>query len=170
MRHDQDNRQDRPPSKSQLKRDAHDLQQLGTRLLELPASQWQALQLPEDLIAALHEAQRIQAHGAKKRQLQYIGKLMRDVDPQPLQRYFEQAGETARAQSRLHHELERWRDRLIDEGDSAIEAYLTLHPQADRQHLRQLVRQARQDRDRNRPPAASRTLFRYLHNLGGDRT
>ena len=163
---DQFEAQDLPPSKSQLKRDALALQALGAKLLDLPESDWVALGLPEVLIAALREGKRIRAHGARRRQLQYIGKLMRDIDAGPILDHFQQLRLKSRAQARAHQELEHWRDRLIDEGDSAVEAFLARHAQADRQQLRQLVRQARKQRDLDQPPAASRALFRYLRELG----
>ncbi len=163
---DQFEPQDSPPSKSQLKRDALALQALGADLLELPESDWVALRLPETLIAALRDGKRIHAHGARKRQLQYIGKLMRAIDPEPVRGHFEQLRLKSRAQARAHQQLEHWRDRLIEEGDSAVEAFLALHAQADRQQLRQLVRKARKERDHDQPPAASRALFRYLRDLG----
>jgi ribosome-associated protein len=163
---DQLEAQEQPPSKSQLKRDALALQALGADLLQLPEADWVVLGLPETLIAALRDGKRIHAHGARKRQLQYIGKLMRAIDPEPVREHFQQLRLKSREQTRAHHELEHWRDRLIDEGDSAVEAFLALHAQADRQQLRQLVRQARKQRDHDQPPAASRALFRYLRDLG----
>ena len=159
---------DRPPSKSQLKRDAGALKQLGIDLLDVPESAWLALKLPEDLLAALREAKRLHARGAHKRQLQYIGKLMRDIDPEPIQQYFEQRRLKTRQQAQAHHALEDWRDRLIEDGDRAVEAFMLQHEQADRQHLRQLIRQVRKERAHNKPPKASRALFRYLRDLQGD--
>ena len=157
---------DLPPSKSQLKRDAHALQQLGIDLLDIPESDWLTLKLPESLIAALKEAKRMHSRGAHKRQLQFIGKLMRDVDPEPIQQYFEQLRQKTRQQVHKHHELENWRDRLIDEGDPAVEDFLHQNPQADRQHLRQLVRQAKKEQANNKPPKSSRALFKYIRELG----
>jgi ribosome-associated protein len=156
---------DQPPSKTRLKQDAHELQQLGTDLLEIPESDWLSLQLPDDLISALRETKRIRSRGARKRQLQYVGKLMRGIDPEPIQRYFEQLRLKSRQQAQTHHQLETWRDRLIAEGDPAIEAFLQQHSQADRQHLRQLVRQVRKEREQNKPPKSSRALFRYIREL-----
>ena len=153
------------PSKSQLKRDAHALQQLGTDLLDIPESEWTSLGLAQDLMSALREAKRLHSHGARKRQLQYIGKLMRDADPEPIQRYFRQLRLKARQQAQRHHEHESWRDRLIEEGDPAVGAFLQLHAQADRQHLRQLIRQAKKERAENKPPKSSRALFRYIRDL-----
>ena len=156
---------DLPPSKSQLKRNAHTLQQLGVDLLDIPESEWLTLKLPEALIMALKEAKRLHSRGARKRQLQYIGKLMRDVDPEPIQHYFEQLRQKARQQAHIHHELENWRNRLIEEGDPAVEVFLVQHPQADRQHLRQLIRQAKKEHAHNKPPKSSRALFRYIREL-----
>jgi ribosome-associated protein len=156
---------DHPPSKSQLKRDAHALQKLGTELLDLPESEWSQLNLPPDLVAALREAKRLRSHGARKRQFQYIGKLMRNLDPQPIQQYFERVRLKTRQQAQRHHEVERWRTRLLDEGDPALEAFMGQYTEADRQHLRQLIRQARKEQTENKPPKASRALFRYIRDL-----
>ncbi|MFQ5642120.1 MAG: ribosome biogenesis factor YjgA [Thiogranum sp.] len=154
-----------PPSKSSLKRDAQALQQLGTRLVDLPESVWSMLQLPDALVAALLEARRLHARGGRKRQLQFIGKLMRDVDPGPIRHYFEQERLRTRKLAQAHHDLENWRDRLIAEGDPAVEAFLEQHAQADRQHLRQLVRQAKKELENNKPPRSGRALFRYIRDL-----
>lgn len=153
------------PSKSQLKRDAHALQKLGTDLLDIPESEWASLGLAQDLMSALREAKRLHSHGARKRHLQYIGKLMRNVDPEPIQQYFQQRHLEARQQAQRHHELEIWRDRLIEEGDPAVGAFLELHAQADRQHLRHLIRQAKKEHAQNKPPRSSRALFRYIRDL-----
>jgi ribosome-associated protein len=155
-----------PPSKSQLKRDAHALQQLGTALLEIPEQDWLKLKLPEVLITALKDAKRTPSHGARKRQLQFIGKLMRGIDPEPVQRHFEQLRLSSRQQAQRQHAWEDWRDRMIAQGDSAIDTYLDGHPAADRQYLRQLVRQAQKEQANNRPPKSSRALFRYIRDLG----
>lgn len=164
MEHDNDPSA-RPASKSQLKRDAHALQKLGIDLLQAPESDWLELQLPEDLISALKAAKRMPSRGAHKRQLQLIGKLMRGIDADPIQQYFEQRRLDARRQARIQHRLESWRDRIIAEGDSAIDAYLDEHPGADRQRLRQLARQAKKEQSKNKPPKASRALFRYLRGV-----
>ena len=123
------------------------------------------LELPASLVAALSEARRLHARGGRKRQLQFIGKLMRDIDPEPIRNYFEQERLKTRKLAQAHHELEAWRDRLIEEGDPAIEAFLEQHAQADRQHLRQLVRQAKKELAHNKPPKSSRALFRYIRDL-----
>jgi len=154
-----------PPSKSQLKREAHALQQLGVDLLDLTEDTWASLGLPDRLTAALGEAKRLHSRSGRKRQLQYIGKLMRDIDPEPIEAWFEQQRLAARRMAQAHHQLEDWRDRLIAEGDPALEPFLQQHPQADRQHLRQLVRQAKKEKEHNKPPKSSRALFRYIRDL-----
>lgn len=162
--HDEADHEEPAPSKTRRKQEAHDLQKLGTDLLEVPESEWVRLGLPDSLVAALAEAQHIHSRSGRKRQLQYIGRLMRDIDPEPIRAWFEQRRTQGRRMARLQHELERWRDRLIEEGDSAIESYLQ-QQRADRQQLRQLVRQARKEHTLNKPPKASRALFRYLRDL-----
>jgi ribosome-associated protein len=157
---------DQPPSKSQLKRDAHALQQLGIELLDIPESDWLKLQLPEQLVTALKDAKRTPSRSAHKRQLQLIGKLMRNIDPEPIQQHFDQRRLDARQQARIQHQLEDWRDQMIAEGDIAIDAYLAEHPTADRQHLRQLVRQAKKEQAQEKPPKSSRALFRYIREVG----
>jgi ribosome-associated protein len=153
---------DLPPSKSQLKRDAHALQKLGAALLEIPEQDWQVLQLPDALVTALRDAKRMPSRGAHKRQLQFVGKLMRDVDPEPIQEYFDRRQNEARQLVHLQHEAERWRERMIEEGDTAIEDWLNSHPADDRQHLRQLVRQAKKEQEAGKSPKSSRALFRHL--------
>ena len=165
MEEDEFDPDDLPPSKTRRKKDADALQQLGTDLLELPETDWVKLSLPESLIDALQEMKRIHSRSALKRQRQFIGRLMRDIDPEPIQQHFEQLRQKTRQQVQAHHALEHWRDRMIEESDTAIEEYLQAHANADRQHLRQLVRQARKERDRNRPPKSARVLFRYLREM-----
>jgi ribosome-associated protein len=161
--HDEFDPLDEAPSKTRLKRDALALQELGAALVEAPETDWFALQLPDTLIAALHEARHIRSRSAHKRQLQYIGKLMREIDAQPIRDYFERQRLETRRLAQAHHELEHWRDRMIEEGDSAVEDWLDSHSAGDRQHLRQLVRQARKECTQEKT-RASRALFRYLRD------
>ncbi|TCK17547.1 ribosome-associated protein [Thiogranum longum] len=165
MEQDEFDPADLPPSKTRRKKDADALQQLGTDLLELPETDWVKLSLPDSLIDALREMKRIHSRSALKRQRQFIGRLMRDVDPEPVQQHFEQLRQKTRQQVQAHHALEEWRDRMIGEDDSVVEAYLQEYGNADRQHLRQLVRQARKERDQSKPPKSARALFRYLREM-----
>lgn len=158
-----------PPSKSQLKRDAEALQVLGRTLVELPASRFAAVMAKLDLTDALREAlsacRAITAHGGRRRQLQYIGKLMRGIDAEPIRRALDVLEGKDRAQTAALHRLERWRERLIEEGDAALAEFLDEYPTAERQVLRQLAMKARKERDTGQAPAAARALFRALREL-----
>lgn len=154
----------RPPSKSQLKRDAHELQELGIELLSTPETAWRKLDLPDALVSTLRQTKRTRARGARNRQMQLIGKLMRGVDPEPIRRYFQQERVDASRAVQAHKALETWRDRLIEEGDPAIDEFIGEHPDADRRRLRDLVRQAQKEGAEGKSPASSRALFRYLRD------
>lgn len=156
-----------PPSKSQRKRDAKALRQLGVELVELTRNQLDAIQMPDDLRDAVELARRIREKSGRKRQLQFIGKLLRQIDAEPLQQQLDALRLQDREATARLHRLEHWRDRLIDEGDDALAEFLNTYPDADRQHLRQLSRNARQERDRQQAPKSARLLFRYLRELDG---
>ena len=160
--HDDDHHDEAPVSKTQRKRDAHALQALGESLVRLNKSALQQIPLPDDLYAAIAEAQRINQHGALKRQLQYIGKLMRQYEVEPIRLAYEKVTHSYRENVQQHHLLEQWRDRLLTEGDKALEALLQEHPAVDRQHIRQLIRRAQKEAASAKPPKAARELFRYL--------
>ncbi|WP_348704966.1 ribosome biogenesis factor YjgA [Acidovorax soli] len=135
---------DERPSKSQKKRDMHDLQALGADLLTLPESRLEPLDLPEILRDAIRDAKKISNFEGKRRQLQYIGKLMRKVDPEPI-REAVAAFKLGHAQDSLAlHEAERWRERLLD-NDEALQAFISEFAGVDVQQLRSLVRSARKD-------------------------
>jgi ribosome-associated protein len=153
------------PSKSQQKRDMLKLQRLGEELVGLPEKQLASLDIPERLRDAIELARRITSHGALKRQRQYIGRLMRDVDPAPLRAALERFQGADQATKAHFQECERWRDRLLAEGDGALVEFLERHPQADRPHLRRLVREAMDETAAGRPPRHARVLFRYIHSL-----
>jgi ribosome-associated protein len=171
MNHDEDQYEDEfePPSKSQLKRNAEALQEMGKTLVELPAARFAAmmakLDLPEDLREALTICRAIHARGGRKRQLQYIGKLMRGIDAEPIRSALEGLVGKDRAETALLHRLEHWRERLIAEGDTALAELLDEFPMAERQSLRQLVMKARKEQEAGQPPAAARALFRALREL-----
>lgn len=156
-------------SKSQQKREAEAAQTLGTELVELPAAQFQAfidkLELPEDLREALLACRTIKAREGRRRQLQYIGKLMRGIDCEPIEQKLaelKRGGQLAAAH--LHH-IERWRERLLTEGDGALSELLQLHPRADTGRIRQLVANAHRELLLQQPPRAARKLFKYLRQL-----
>ena len=157
-----------PVSKSQRKREAHALQTLGEALVKLTKPALQQIPLPDDLRNAIEEAQRLHQHGALKRQLQYIGKLMRQCDVEPIRAAYEKVTNSYREDVEQHHKLEQWRDRLLSEGDRALEQLLAQHADVDRQHLRQLIRAAHQEVATGKPPKAARELFRYLREVFTD--
>ena len=152
-------------SKSQLKREASAAQQLGQDLLTLSQADVEAMDLPESLLHALNEARRIKKHGALKRQFQYIGKLMRKIDIEPIREEYTRLTNHYRQDVKEFHKLEQWRDRLLAEGDKALEELLNEAPNADRQHLRQLMRQAAKESKLNKPPKSAREIFKYLKTL-----
>ncbi len=154
-----------PKSKSQLKRDMHALQVLGEELVNLSPEQFKKFKLPEALHDAVVEARRIHGRGALKRQLQYVGRMMRDVDPAPIREKLDALrGQSRQAAAQLHR-IERWRDRLLEDGDHALEELVARHPDVDRQYLRQLMRNAGKEKLANKPPRSTRLLFRYLREL-----
>ena len=153
-------------SKTQLKREAEALQALGIRLSNMGKAQLDELPLDDSLKDAIELAQRIRnKREGYRRQLQYIGKLMRNMDCDEL--IAAMAAQDAKHQQAnlAFHQLEQLRDTIIRDGDSAIEAFLQEHPQADRQRLRQLARSAVREQKNNKPPKAARELFKYLREL-----
>lgn len=154
------------PSKSQKKREMNALQDLGESLVALSADQLKKIDLPDDLRAAVRDAQRFGSHGARRRQMQYIGKLMRAIEPAPIQAALDEInGVSAAANARLHW-LERQRQRLL-ENETVIGEIAREYPGTDIQHLRQLRRNAlkEQEQEQGKPPRAFREIFQVLKNL-----
>ena len=148
-------------SKTKRKAEMLELQALGVTLLELPAAQLDVLGLPEVLASALREARRISSHEGKRRQLQYIGRLMRAVDAEPIRVAVAAVeGRSAAARARQRR-LEQWRARLLAD-DGALTEFAHEHAGADLQALRTLIRNARKEIAAARPPRAQRELFRLL--------
>jgi ribosome-associated protein len=162
---DWDDDEDLGPSKSELKRQVRELQDLGDELVALPPAELDALGLPDDLRDAVIEGRRITAHGARVRQRLYIGKLLRRIDAEPIRAALARRAETDRQRVRREHAIEQWRERLLaDEAAAWTELGGRVDP-GELQQLRSLVRQARAERDATRPPAAARQLFRRLREL-----
>src|SRR5712671_3663293 len=155
------------PSKTELKRVMHELQVLGERLIGLNPEQLAAIALPENLHEAVEQARRITKHEARRRQLQYIGRLMRDVDPEPIREKLKVWDGVSTEETARVHRIERWREKLL-ENDDAIGALVHAHPGIDTQRLRALVRNAREERNAGRPPRAFRELFRALRDIIAD--
>jgi len=152
-------------SKTQAKKEMHDLQKLGERLSELSASQIDGMPVPDKLKEALHFVKTIKSHGARSRQMQYIGALMRDVDMEPVQTSLGLIQSGHKIDVAAFLETEKLRDRLLEDNKDALEEVVTRFPEIDRQHLNQLVRNARKESDQNKPPKSKKALFRYLKDF-----
>ena len=152
-------------SKSQLKRDSQALQDMGSQLVEMPEGQLNKFELPENLKDAIYEARRLKNREGKRRQLQYIGKLMRTADISFIQRTLDMMDHQSQTYRQHFQQLENWRDRIINEGATAIEALIEKYPQGDRQQLRNLQRQASRELAEKKAPTAARKIFAYLREL-----
>ena len=156
-----------PPTKGELKRQAQTLQALGEQLIEAPEELVAGLDLPEKLRDAIELARRITSHGALVRQKLFIGKLMRRVDPEPIRAALEAVSETARLTTMRFKRAERWRDRLVLEGQTAIAEFIAEVPQADRAVLAQLAGAASAEHAGGNPAGAKRELFRWVRDMLG---
>ncbi len=159
----------RPPSRSQKKRDSHTMQAHGGKLAELPDSALARLNLAPRLAEAIREYKALTKHEAKRRQLQFIGALMREADCDPLSRAVEDMEAGNRAGNRELHAVEAWRDALICGDESELEDMAALAPEEERaeirSRIRMLARNARTEAEKNKPPRSSRALFRLLRDL-----
>lgn len=154
------------PSKSARKRESDELQALGEALIELSQNELDALPLPESLRDAVMLARRITAHGGLYRQKQYIGKLMRKIDAEPIRAALAAKRDRERVAALRFRRIEHWRDRLVAEGVAALDSLATeTAAQLDRKALVGLINQARAERANGGPPHASRELFRTLREL-----
>ncbi len=156
------------PSRSQQRRDALEVLELAEKLASLTPTQLAKLPIPEDLLPHLEHTRKITAHIARKRQLAFLAKQMRREDDEALEAIrdaLDEDGLAARREVAAMHRVEAWRERLLADGDAALAELLEEHPAADRQHLRQLVRNANEEKLRNKPPRAFRELFRELRTL-----
>ena len=154
------------PSKSARKRAAHAAQDLGEALVRLPDAELSALELPEALCEALRAARRLRSRAALARQRQYIGKLMRQVDPEPIRAALAARSERHARETERFRRIENWRERLLTEGEAALAELIRWHPEIDVREWRQRLGAARAERERaGSAGAASRELFRALRAL-----
>jgi ribosome-associated protein len=152
---------DAGPSKSQRKRDMHALQTLGEDLAAQSVERLRGLALPDKLLEALLQVKGFKAHGAVRRQMQYIGKLMREIDPEPLRARLDEWNGVSREAVVRQHLAEHWRERLLD-SDEVMGELLADFPAVDIPTLRTLVRNARRERGEQKPPRNFRELYRLL--------
>ena len=154
------------PSKSELKRRMSALQILGETLVALNEQQLARIPIDDDrLLEAVREARQIRSNSARRRHLQYIGKLMRDIDPAPIQRALDDLHQRHQQANEDFHQLEQLRDDVLRVGLKGVELVIDVWPEADRQQLRQILLQHQRELKQGKPPAAARKLFRYLREL-----
>jgi ribosome-associated protein len=151
-----------PISKSQKKREADRLKKIGVELIALPANKLDSLSLPTNLRQAIVDAKAIKSHGAMRRQAQLIGKLMRAADNEAILVAYEELMAEGSAKTALFHELEQWRDRLINDSKEALTDFIDAYPEANVQQLRQLVKKAIDEKTTDTHVGASKALFRFL--------
>lgn len=164
MNEDDFEQDDDVKSKSQLKREMHALQDLGKALTELSEEQLSRLPLEPRLHGALLEMRRLRHREARRRQMQFIGRLMREADQPALEAAMEQFNQKSRLQVQLQHQAEQWRERLLEDPE-ALQSFIDEHPATDIQHLRQLLRQSQKEQQAQKPATANRKLLRYLREL-----
>jgi ribosome-associated protein len=157
--------EERPPSKSQEKRDCDAQKKLGDELVKLKQEELNTMSLPDTLLEALHEARRIQSRSGLKRQRQYIGKIMRQMDSDEIKKQLEQIRHKHDTNTAQFRKTEQWRDRLLLDDKTALSEIIDTHPEIDRQHINQLIRQAKRELQQEKPPASARKLFKYLRDL-----
>lgn len=153
-----------PVSKTRRKQEMHALQDMGEQLIQLDPKRLAELDLPETLADAILEAKRIRKHGALRRQMQFIGKLMRDVDAAPIQEKLDAWNGLSSQHTAWLHLLERWRERLLAD-ELALGELGQRYPSADLQQLRLLTRNAEKERLANKPPKSFRMLFHELQKI-----
>lgn len=151
-------------SKSQIKREMQALRDLGKQLIELPKPSLDKIPLTDRLRDAVLVAKEFKRE-ALRRQIQHIGVLMRDVDVDAIRVALDSMARPHRKEVRAFHEVEEWRDALIDGDNALLEELANRFEAANRQHLRQLVRNARKEQERHKPSKSARVLFRYLSDL-----
>ena len=151
-------------SKSEIKRDAEDLKQLGEKLVNLTKANLTKVPLDDSLKDAIELAQRLQKE-ARRRQLQYIGKLLRSIDAEPIREALEKIENKHNQQQAMLHKLEILRDELVTKGDAALTDLLNEHPSADRQQLRNVIRAAQKEKEQNKPSKAYREIYQILKTL-----
>lgn len=154
----------REKSKTQVKKEMHALQDLGEELTHLNKEQLAALPLSDELRAAIELAQGMKKREALRRQLQYIGKLMRQDETEEIKTAYNQIQEKRNRSARALHLIEQWRDNLIQGDDTVITQFIDQYPTVDRQQLRNLVRGAKQELSQQKPPAQARKLFKLIRD------
>ncbi len=160
-----DSEEERPPSKSQLKRESHQLVKLGEAIAALKKEEIAALELPEELDDAIQTALKIKSNAGLKRQRLYIGKLLRNADHESIEKQVNKIKHRHDTNTATFKRLENWRNKLLEGDNKVLSEIIQRYHDVDRQHIHQLVRSAKQEQAKDKPPASARKLFRYLQEL-----
>lgn len=158
---------DPPKSKSQLKREMHELQVLGKQLVELAPKQLVGIPISDKIREAIVAAKSLR-HGAVRRQLQYIGSLMPKEDEASIRKALNEVKQPHRNEIKAFHEVEQWRDQLLQGDQALLDDLVNKLVNVDRQYIRQLIRNAKKEQEHNKPPKSARLLFKYLDEIQGD--
>ncbi len=153
------------PNKTQLKKDIAELFALGEKLSRISATQLASLAIPDKIHQAIREVSGMPLNSARKRLLKYIAGQLHKMDCEPIKESLAKLENKSAHAAREHHQVERWRDRLLAEGDKALTELLDDYPDVDRQYLRQLLRTAQKEQAASAPPRANRLLYRYLKTV-----
>ncbi len=153
------------PSKSQLKRDSQHMIDVGEEILKLSREDRDSLNMSDELEDAIATALKIKSRSGLKRQRLYIGKLLRAGDSEAIEAQLRKIQHRHDTNTAHFKRLEKWRDSLIDNDKATLNEVITHFPEIDRQHINQLIRAAHQEKKQDKPPAASRKLFKYLREL-----
>ncbi|MCZ6803323.1 MAG: DUF615 domain-containing protein [Proteobacteria bacterium] len=154
-------------SKSQIKRELHELQALGKQLIELPDKQLINIPISDKLRGAINEVKSMK-HGALSRQLKYVGNLMPSEDVASIRLALDKLQQLHKDEVNEFHELEQWRDRLLQGDQVLLDELVSQFDNFERQHVNQLIRNAKKEQERNKPPKSARLLFKYLTEMQGN--
>jgi ribosome-associated protein len=157
-------------SKSQRKREAHELLDVAKKLIQMPKSRLKRMPLDDDLRSEIEFARDIRPHGARKRQLMTVGKMLRKRDTAELLDALEDINQKDRKLNTRHHLIEAWRDKLLEGDDQVLSEFLAQSPASSAQSVRQLIRNARKEEKLGKPPAAARKLFKLLRESDAENT
>ena len=152
-------------SKSQRKRECDEVLELGEKMIALNKEELAQIQMDDELRRSIEEAQRIKSNSALKRQKHFIAKVLRGLNDETLVAQVERVLHKHDIYNADFKRMEKWRDSIIENGDRGISDFLDAYPQADRSHLRQLVRNATKEKKNNKPPAAYRQIFKYIREV-----
>ena len=152
-------------SKTEKKKEALILQEIGVKLTKLSSDQLERIDMPQEMRDAVDHAKSITSHGGLRRQMQYIGTLMRNIDAEDIQKAIKSVDEIHSGNTEILKELERQRDELIGGNASLVEEILDKYTETDRQQFTQLIRNAKKEVAAKRPPKAYRALFKYLKKI-----